>query len=112
MQMIALAMVQFGAKTEGEALEYICSEWQASRGNVTAGQRQAVRELVRIIEDIVVQNSAALPTILAPSPQQWAQVLIAVTRLQDAFGLPARVVKAGKSTGPGMGAAIAPVTVQ
>ena len=112
MQTITEAMERFGFKAEGEALEYVCQEWRAGQGGVTAEQRAAARETIRVVEDIVVQNSAALPTILAPSPQQWAQVLVAITKLQDAFNLPARVVKAGKSTRRGLGSAAVPATVQ
>ena len=104
MQTLTEAMEQFGAKTEGEALEYICSEWQAARGNVTAMQRQAVIEAVRVVTDIVVQNHE-----LCPSPLQWAQVLVVITQMQEAFGLLARI---GPVAGAGTGTAIAPTSVQ
>ncbi len=88
-----MAVEQSGAETEGAALEYICAEWLAGQAGVTSEQRNAVLRAVKVVEDIVGQNSAEIPPVLSPTPPQWAQVLLAVTEIQATFKLTPRTVK-------------------
>ena len=79
------AKEEIGGKNvaDGEAVEYIITQWQAGRGGETTARTQAIQAWVRTVEAII---NELLPTLKFPDAKQWARNVIACERVRQAFG--------------------------
>ena len=85
---IVMVMEREGLKTEGAALEFLCSDYQNSVGGEESRKYKAALMVSQSVDAAIIDpNVAMVPELLA-----WGKILAAVSYLQRVFRLPAREV--------------------